>query len=85
MSVLALPQIVRLLTRHRMLADAEFFRSHISKMDGAGDLGKNVYNVVSTKPIISNSNATASALLDKKPSEQRADHQSITENEETAE
>ena len=35
-----------------MLADAEYFSSRISKLDGAGDLGMHIVEIVKNKTII---------------------------------
>lgn len=38
--------------KSRLLADAEFFRSRISKIDGAGDLGEHIVKVVQAKTFV---------------------------------
>jgi len=38
--------------KDRLLADAEFFRSQINKIDGSGDIGEHIVKVVQTKPIL---------------------------------
>jgi vacuolar protein sorting-associated protein 54 len=40
------------LTIIRMLADAEYFNSRISKLDGSGDLGIHIVEIVKNKPIV---------------------------------
>ena len=35
----------------RMLRDAEFFKSRISKIDGAGDIGGYLFNIVNVKAV----------------------------------
>lgn len=37
----------------RVLADAEFFKSRISKIEGAGDLGEHIVNIVQAKEVAS--------------------------------
>lgn len=44
---------VSILNLDRMHADAEYFHSRISKLDGTGDLGEHVVNVVRAKDITS--------------------------------
>lgn len=34
-----------------MLSDAEFFNAKVSKIDGAGDLGDHLINVIQAKPV----------------------------------
>ena len=51
--------------KERMLADAEYFNSRISKLDGAGDLGEHILNVVKAKPIVSDSAAAQKEPVDK--------------------
>ena len=34
-----------------MLRDTEFFKSRISKIDGAGDIGEHIVNIVNAKAI----------------------------------
>ena len=36
---------------HRMLRDAEFFRSRLSKLDGASDIGEYVVFIVRSKTV----------------------------------
>jgi hypothetical protein len=36
-----------------MLADAEYFNSRMSKLEGAGDLGEQVVNIIRAKAIVS--------------------------------
>lgn len=38
-------------SHHRMLRDVELFRSRISKLDGAADLGDYIVNLVNNKSI----------------------------------
>lgn len=38
-----------------MLADVEFFNARISKLDGAGDLGPRLVDIVKKKPILDDS------------------------------
>lgn len=51
--------------KERMLADAEFFNSRISKLDGANDLGEHILNVVKAKPIVSDPAAAQKEPVDK--------------------
>ena len=60
-----------MLTRSRMLADAEYFDSRISKLEGAGDLGGHVVNVVRAKPIISEAGPAKRPSIEK-PQEEEA-------------
>ncbi|KAG9792241.1 GARP complex component, partial [Aureobasidium melanogenum] len=39
--------------KERVLADAEFFKSRISKIEGAGDLGEHIVNIVQAKEVAS--------------------------------
>ena len=55
--------------KERMLADAQFFDSRISKLDGAGDLGEHILNVVKAKPIVTDPNAGQREEVDKPRSE----------------
>ena len=43
---------------YRLLADAEFFQSRIGKIDGAGDLGQQLVNIVNGKPVLASNKAT---------------------------
>ena len=38
--------------QRRLLADADFFRSRISKIDGSGDLGDHIVKVVQAKTVL---------------------------------
>lgn len=38
--------------QRRLLADAEFFQSRISKVDGSGDLGEHLVKVVQAKTVL---------------------------------
>lgn len=51
-----------------MLRDAEYFRSKITKLDGAGEVGDYVVSVVNNKagPVL-NDNGTASTSVPKTP------------------
>ena len=62
---------MKMLTCSRMLADAEYFDSRISKLEGAGDLGGHVINVVRAKAIISEG-GTAKRPSIEKPQEEEA-------------
>jgi vacuolar protein sorting-associated protein 54 len=55
--------------KERMLADAEYFNSRIGKLDGAGDLGEYIINVVKAKPIVSDPAAAQKEPVDKPRSE----------------
>jgi vacuolar protein sorting-associated protein 54 len=55
--------------KERMLADAEYFNSRISKLDGAGDLGEHILNVVKAKPVVSDPTAGQREEVDKPRSE----------------
>ena len=52
-----------------MLVDAEFFKSRISKLNGAGDLGEYVLNVVKAKAILTDPAAAKRASMEKRPKE----------------
>jgi vacuolar protein sorting-associated protein 54 len=54
-----------------MLADAEYFDSRISKLEGAGDLGGYVVNVVRAKAIVSEAGAAKRPSIEK-PQEEEA-------------
>jgi hypothetical protein len=45
-----------------MLADAEYFNSRISKLEGAGDLGSYLVDVVKNKILVGGLNQSQSAL-----------------------
>jgi vacuolar protein sorting-associated protein 54 len=51
--------------KERLLADAEYFNARISKLDGAGDLGSHILNVVKAKPIVSDPVAAQREGVDK--------------------
>lgn len=51
--------------KERMLADAEYFNSRISKLDGAGDLGEHILNLVKAKPIVSDPIAAQKEVVEK--------------------
>jgi len=48
-----------------MLADAEYFDSRISKLEGAGDLGGHVVSVVRAKAIIGGASAAKRPSIEK--------------------
>lgn len=41
----------------RLLADAQFFQSRIGKIDGAGDLGQQLLNIINAKPVLASNKA----------------------------
>jgi hypothetical protein len=43
-----------------MLTDAEYFNSHISRLEGAGDLGPHIVEIVKNKTIIADSQRSPS-------------------------
>lgn len=43
-----------------MLADAEYFNTRISKLEGAGDLGPQIVDIVKNKTIVADSNQSQS-------------------------
>ena len=49
-----------------MLADAEYFNSRISKLEGAGDLGEQVVNMIRAKGVINDAKRSS---MDKAPEE----------------
>ncbi|KAK4691191.1 vacuolar protein sorting-associated protein 54, partial [Lecanoromycetidae sp. Uapishka_2] len=56
--------------KERMLRDAEFFKSRISKLEGAADLGDSIVNIVSSKSVAENPKSSQStAASPKKPAE----------------
>ena len=55
--------------KERILADAEYFSSRISSLDGAGDLGEHIVNVVKAKPIVSDPAAAQKEQVDMPRSE----------------
>lgn len=57
--------------RCRLLADAEYFESRISKLEGAGDLGDNIVNLIKAKPIISESGEIKTSVEKSKQSEDK--------------
>ena len=63
-----------------MLADAEYFNSRISKLDGAGDLGQHVVNVVRAKAIVVDAkrSSTEKPLEDKTPPAPAAGNSEVT-------
>lgn len=44
-----------------MLRDAEFFESRLSKIDGSGDVGSHIVDIVKSKPIASTSGAATTS------------------------
>jgi vacuolar protein sorting-associated protein 54 len=50
---------------HRLLADAEFFSNRISRLDGAGDLGDYIVNVVKAKAITIDPSAAKRTSMEK--------------------
>jgi hypothetical protein len=52
-----------------MLADAEYFNSRISKLEGVGDLGDHVFNVVRAKAIISEASTAKRSSIEKSQEE----------------
>ena len=52
-----------------MLADAEVLNSRLSKLEGAGDLGTHIVNVVKNKTVVAsrNSGDAANAAVDGEP------------------
>lgn len=56
--------VSRILTWNRMLADADYFSSRISKIDGAGDLGEHIVNVVNAKPVVSEPSSAKKASIE---------------------
>jgi hypothetical protein len=55
-----------------MLRDAEHFRSKLSKLDGAGDIGDMIVRIVKEKPIERIRDTEADAATGK-PTEERVD------------
>ncbi|KAL1963964.1 hypothetical protein VTN77DRAFT_7639 [Rasamsonia byssochlamydoides] len=53
--------------RQRMLADVEFFKSKISKIDGSGDLGDHLIQVVQAKTITPENSSAGSSQPSDKP------------------
>lgn len=66
----------------RVLADAEFFNSRISKIDGAGDLGEHIVNVVQSKEVLNT--AAPPAESSAAPAEDWKDQQKAGEVEDGA-
>jgi hypothetical protein len=54
-----------------MLADVEYFNSRISKLEGVGDLGEHVFNVVRAKAVISEASAAKRSSIEE-PQEEMA-------------
>ena len=44
--------------KERLLADAEYFRSRIDKLEGSGDLGEHIVKVVTDKSVVNSATAT---------------------------
>ncbi|KAJ9616949.1 hypothetical protein H2200_000669 [Cladophialophora chaetospira] len=44
--------------KQRLLADAEFFQSRLSKIDGSGDLGEHIVKIVQAKPVLNTPSPT---------------------------
>jgi hypothetical protein len=61
-----------MLTCSRMLVDVEYFDSRISKLEGAGDLGGHIVNVVRAKAIISEAPAIKRPSIEKLQEEEEA-------------
>lgn len=53
-----------LLTICRLVADAQFFESRLSKLEGAGDIGEHILNVVKNKEVVSVSSPATTAKVD---------------------
>ncbi|ETN36400.1 uncharacterized protein HMPREF1541_08677 [Cyphellophora europaea CBS 101466] len=47
--------------KDRLVADAQYFESRMSKLDGTGDLGEHILNVAKQKEVVSASSPSASA------------------------
>ncbi len=52
-----------------MLADAEILNSRLSKLEGAGDLGSHIVNVVKNKTVLASQNSgdTKNTILETTP------------------
>ena len=64
----------------RLLADAQFLSSRVSKIDGSGDLGEHIVKVVQAKTVLNNApppsrtsleNAAANSTFEAKESTER--------------
>ena len=57
-----------------MLADAEVLNSRLSKLEGAGDLGTHIVNVVKNKTVVTSQSSghTANVDVDRTPTPQQA-------------
>jgi len=51
----------------RLLADAEHFNARISKIDGAGDVGERIVDVVKSKPIVNEAGTAPPAPIEPAP------------------
>ncbi|KAK6373340.1 hypothetical protein LTS17_008360 [Exophiala oligosperma] len=51
--------------KDRLLADADFFHSRLSKIDGSGDLGEHIVKVVKAKELANNVSSTTSETIEK--------------------
>lgn len=58
--------------RCRLLADAEFFKSRICKIDGSGDLGEQIVKVIQGKTVINN--VTSPPAASEVPTAERKDN-----------
>ena len=56
-----------------MLADAEYFNLRISKLDGAGDLGDHIVNLIRAKTVASEAGAAKRPSIEKQLTEPEQD------------
>lgn len=57
--------------KERMLRDTEFFKSRISKIDGAGDIGDHIVNIVNEKAVAAQPNPTKEPTTADEPTEKQ--------------
>lgn len=50
-----------MLTVDRLVADAQHFEARLSKLDGTGDLGEHILNLVKNKEVSSTTNGETTA------------------------
>jgi hypothetical protein len=68
-----------------MLADAEYFNARISKLDGAGDLGAHIMNVVRAKTIINEPGNGEKTSMERQNEGEQETADLISEREKSAE
>jgi vacuolar protein sorting-associated protein 54 len=68
----------------RLLADAEFFNSRISRIDGSGDLGEQIVKVIQAKTVSSSAPPPQQSTEAPPPTTTAEEKKELTEQEGTA-